>query len=124
MTDVRTEMPHVRTFTEHSEVFAPDAPNWLRRAMTLYDAHNIPNDERDLQGQYTENRMFIRRLERERQSGLFSPVELRDMEEAFAQACAQPEGDPMLALELLYLKHFDARQPQRRPVQQSLAAGM
>lgn len=91
-----------------------DIPRWLERAMELYADHNLPNDEFDLRGQYTENRMFLRRIENDVKEGKLSATDLRDMEEGFAKACADPEGDPMIAIEQIYLDKYYARQPKRR----------
>ena len=124
MTGTQIETFSALHLAQYADVFGDDTPKWLRRAMELYEAHSIPNDEYELQGQYTENRMFIRRLEQDRQKGLLRSGELMQMEEAFAKACADPEGDPMLALEHLYLQHFDARQHKHRSAPAAAVAGI
>lgn len=99
------DMPDIATAT---------TPRWLVRAFELFADHNLPNDEFDLRGQYTENRMFLRRIEQDRLDLKLNDADMRDMEEAFAKACADPEGDPMLAVEKVYLDKYYARQPKRR----------
>ncbi len=94
------------------DIAGPDTPRWLVRALELFADHNLPNEELDLRGQYTENRMFLRRIEKERIEGKLTLIDLRDMEESFAKACADPDGDPMLALETVYLEKYYARQPK------------
>lgn len=96
------------------DIATAETPRWLVRALDLFADHNLPNDEFDLRGQYTENRMFLRRIEQDRVDGKLNVSDLRDMEEAFAKACADPEGDPMLAVETVYLDKYYARQPKRR----------
>lgn len=96
------------------DIACASTPRWLVRGFELFADHNLPNDELDLRGQYTENRMFLRRIEQDRRDGKLSVADLRDMEEAFAKACADPEGDPMLAIEKVYLEKYYARQPKPR----------
>lgn len=112
MSEAYVEMFNAPRIAELVEKFAPDTPAWIVRAMDLYADHNLPNDEYDLRGQYTENRMFLRRLEQDRQKGLLQAETLRDMEVSFARACADPEGDPMLALEEVYLRNYYLAQPK------------
>lgn len=95
------------------DIAGVDTPQWLVRALDLFADHNLPNDEFDLRGQYTENRMFLRRIEQERINGKLNTIDLRDMEEAFAKACADPDGDPMLAVEKVYLDKYYTHQLKR-----------
>lgn len=103
------------------DIATTDTPRWLVRALELFADHNLPNDEFDLRGQYTENRMFLRRIEQDRKDGKLNQNDLRDMEESFAKACADPEGDPMLAIETVYLDKYYARQPKRRATPTAMA---
>lgn len=101
---------------------AADAPSWLVRAMELFADHSLPNDEFNLRGQYAEYRMFLQRIEEHRQKGLIPARDLRELEEGFAKACADPHGDPMLALESIYLQQYYRRQPARRATQYNTGA--
>lgn len=121
MSDTFAEDFNLPRMVDLPEAATNDTPRWLVRALDLFADHNLPNDEFDLRGQYTENRMFLRRIEQDRLDGKLSPVDLRDMEEAFAKACADPEGDPMLAVEKVYLDKYYARQPKRRAFPGSMA---
>lgn len=114
MSDTFAEDFNLPRMVDLPDIAGPDTPRWLVRAMDLFADHNLPNDEFDLRGQYTENRMFLRRIEQERIDGKLNLIDMRDMEESFARACADPEGDPMLAVEKVYLEKYYARQPKRR----------
>lgn len=114
MADVHSEDLQAPRVSGLPDITGPTTPRWLVRAFDLFADHNLPNDEFDLRGQYTENRMFLRRIEQDRIDDKLNANDLREMEESFAKACADPEGDPMLAIEKVYLDKYYARQPQRR----------
>lgn len=116
MTDVYAP-PAAEPRAADREAFRHDTPRWLIRAMELFADHNLPNDEFDLRGQYAENRMFLRRIEQDRQKGMVPVEDQRELEEAFAKSCADPHGDPMLALESVYLQQYYRRQPVMRRAQ-------
>ncbi len=124
MSDKFAEDFNLPRMVDLPDVAATDTPRWLVRALELFADHNLPNDEFDLRGQYTENRMFLRRIEQDRKDAKLTANDLRDMEEAFAKACADPEGDPMLAIETVYLDKYYARQPKRRVTPSATVAQM
>lgn len=99
---------------------APTA--WIEQALKIFEIKQVDDAPDTRQGQFTENRIFLRRIAAEWDKRTLTLPDMRLLERAFERAVARHPEDVLLDVEKVYLRLYDRKHRRKPAAAQRLSA--